>query len=122
MAKTLTPGHKDEGLIDCNIDWNENKHKSRLSSPAVRDSQPALTYFRRLAEESDMGNLYLVKLITGRKHQIRCHFSEYLRTPIIGDTLYGSKDAAESGIFLHSYTTVFTDPIIRDFIFAGAEV
>jgi 23S rRNA-/tRNA-specific pseudouridylate synthase len=31
-----------------------------------------------------------VKLLTGIKHQIRCHMSQYLQTPIVNDTLYGA--------------------------------
>jgi len=46
-----------------------------------------------------------VKIKTGRRHQIRCHFS-YLKHPIAGDKLYGSKNSIiPEGLtrqFLHS--------------------
>jgi 23S rRNA-/tRNA-specific pseudouridylate synthase len=32
-----------------------------------------------------------MKLITGRKHQLRCHLSGYLDNPIINDQRYGGK-------------------------------
>lgn len=34
-------------------------------------------------------NLLGIKLITGRKHQIRCHLSDYLNNPIMNDKKYG---------------------------------
>lgn len=36
-------------------------------------------------------SLFSLKLITGRTHQIRCHLSQQLRCPILGDGLYGEK-------------------------------
>ena len=34
-------------------------------------------------------NLLGIKLITGRKHQIRCHLTDYLNNPILNDKKYG---------------------------------
>lgn len=34
-------------------------------------------------------NMLGIKLITGRKHQIRCHLSDYLQQPILNDVKYG---------------------------------
>ncbi|MCH1429309.1 MAG: RNA pseudouridine synthase [Chlamydiales bacterium] len=36
-------------------------------------------------------SLFSLKLITGRTHQIRCHLSQQLKCPILGDGLYGEK-------------------------------
>jgi len=46
-----------------------------------------------------------VKLLTGRKHQIRCQLSEYLLNPIINDGLYHGRKDKETGeaIFLHAF-------------------
>jgi 23S rRNA-/tRNA-specific pseudouridylate synthase len=30
-----------------------------------------------------------LKLITGRKHQIRCHLTDWLQNPILNDRRYG---------------------------------
>lgn len=55
----------------------------------MKGSQTAFTYYKVLTTTSS-NSLCLVKLLTGRKHQIRCHFAQYLQTPIINDSLYGS--------------------------------
>lgn len=123
LAKTMKKAPKDEGLIDCHVDWNDNKRKSRLSSPTIPSSQTALTFYKWVGGNDEIGHYYLVKLLTGRKHQIRCHFADYLQAPIINDTLYGApksqKSELDKGIYLHSFTTVITDPQIRDKVFNG---
>ena len=50
-----------------------------------------------------------VKLITGRKHQIRTHLS-YIGNPILNDKLYGGKQSANfpvNSIALHAYNLQF---------------
>lgn len=46
-----------------------------------------------------------LKLLTGRKHQIRCHLSEYLVNPIINDSLYRGRADKQVGeaIYLHAF-------------------
>lgn len=44
-------------------------------------------------------NLLLVKLHSGRKHQIRAHMA-YIDSPLVGDSLYGSRGG--NGQFLHA--------------------
>lgn len=106
LARVEGQPHPSSGLIDCNIEWNNNKKRARLSSPTIKDSQSALTYYKVL-EANKESSLCLLKLITGRKHQLRCHLAQYLQTPIINDTLYGStKRIASAGILLHSYALV----------------
>ena len=65
-----------------------------MCSPAADGSRTTLTYYERIGGNADYSD-YLVKLITGKKHQIRCHFSQYLEAPIVGDTLYGAKPIEE---------------------------
>ena len=55
--------------------------------------------------KTDTFSLLEIDLITGRNHQIRAHF-EYLKTPIVNDTLYGAKRVSElnqNTICLQSY-------------------
>ena len=59
--------------------------------------------------------LLLVKLITGKSHQIRAHLA-YIHHPVFGDPKYGIKSETElakrCGLrsqFLHSYMTVFPE-------------
>lgn len=43
-------------------------------------------------------NLLGIKLITGRKHQIRCHLSDYLNNPIMNDKKYGGVLLANNNV------------------------
>ena len=55
----------------------------------------------------------LVKLITGRKHQIRAQFSA-LGCPIVGDVRYGaSQRFKERDIALHAFAVGFDHPVNR---------
>ena len=56
-----------------------------------------ITYFNKIS-------LILASPLTGRKHQIRKHFS-MIGHPILGDKRFGLKD--NSNFFLHSYYTEF---------------
>jgi 23S rRNA-/tRNA-specific pseudouridylate synthase len=61
-----------------------------------------------------------LNLVTGRKHQIRCHLSQYLLNPIINDELYlGRKSHSElnAGIYLHSFALNITKPEIIEGVF-----
>ena len=58
------------------------------------------------------GNLALVRLVphTGRTHQLRVHMA-YLGTPLFGDWLYGTREAAVDRPLLHAETLSFPHPI-----------
>ena len=51
---------------------------------------------------------YKVVLFTGRRHQIRCHAQHYL-APVLGDTFYGGRSHAETGIALWASAYNFRD-------------
>ena len=72
------------------------------------DGQPARTRFRTL-KRTDQAALHLVKLITGRTHQIRVHFA-YLAAPLWGDVLYGQADANIPRPALHAVSLSFIHP------------
>ncbi len=61
---------------------------------------------------SDRQTLILVRLLTGKKHQIRAQLSS-MGTPIVGDVRYGSQSRCVSGraICLHSTIISFLHPI-----------
>jgi len=56
-----------------------------------KSARDAITEFEVLKRFENY-TLLLANIKTGRRHQIRCHFS-YLRHPIAGDKLYGFKDS-----------------------------
>ena len=81
--------------------------KQRVYSAGERfpaSAKEAITKYRVLERYKDYTYLE-VEIETGRRHQIRCHFS-YLKHPIAGDKLYGFKNSVTpEGLtrqFLHS--------------------
>lgn len=67
--------------------------------------------WRFLGRGSDY-DLVAVRLLTGRKHQIRVQFAAR-GLPILGDRKYGSSVAFSAGIALHSWRLAFTHPVTR---------
>lgn len=54
-------------------------------------------------------SLLELRLLTGRKHQIRVHLSE-MGHPILGDRIYGHRKDARRGLALHAVSLSFTHP------------
>ncbi|MEI8072982.1 MAG: RluA family pseudouridine synthase [Candidatus Saccharibacteria bacterium] len=70
----------------------------------------AISEYRVIKEYKDY-SLIEIKLLTGRTHQIRVHFS-HLGNPIVGDVMYGNKNS-QKGLnrqFLHSSKLGITLP------------
>jgi 23S rRNA pseudouridine1911/1915/1917 synthase len=61
------------------------------SEPHPKSAREAITEYKVLKDFKDY-TLLEVEIKTGRRHQIRCHFS-YLQHPIAGDKLYGFKNS-----------------------------
>jgi 23S rRNA pseudouridine1911/1915/1917 synthase len=67
--------------------------KQKVYSPvnAPKSAREAITEYKVLTRYKDYTYLE-VQIKTGRRHQIRCHFS-YLKHPIAGDKLYAFKNS-----------------------------
>ena len=80
--------------------------KQRAYSPinAPKSAREAITEYKVINRYKDY-TLLEVEIKTGRRHQIRCHFS-YLKHPVAGDKLYSFKNSiVPAGLtrqFLHS--------------------
>lgn len=80
---------------------------------ASEGGKPALTYCKTLCHD---GKLSIVKVViaTGRTHQIRVHL-QHLKTPILGDPLYGNKQWNKryelDHQMLHAHILRFPHPI-----------
>lgn len=79
---------------------------ARRASRGARTPKLARTEWRRLSM-ADGTTLVEVKLKTGRKNQIRVHFSE-AGHPVIGDEKYGGERA--SRLYLHALSLRFRHP------------
>ena len=79
---------------------------ARRTSSSARTPKLARTEWRRIST-TDGTTLVEVKLKTGRKNQIRVHFSE-AGHPVIGDEKYGGERA--SRLYLHALSLRFRHP------------
>ena len=88
------------------ISQSSNPSISQSSNPSIRQPRYARTEWRRLSVKSGT-TLVEVKLKTGRKNQIRVHFSE-AGHPVVGDVKYGGKRADR--LHLHAKSLRFRHP------------
>lgn len=87
----------DEGVIDLPL-----KRENSLTIPAD-DGQNALTHYRVI--KRGLTKTYVeARLLTGRQHQIRAHFSA-INHPLVGDLKYGSPTLGP--LALNAYKVVF---------------
>ncbi len=83
---------------------------SEIVEQADKAGKRAELSYRYLGS-SDRYHLLEIKLLTGRKHQIRAQLGA-IGSPLRGDTKYGFKRANEDkGIDLHAYTLAFDHPV-----------
>ena len=93
------------GEINLPLIHSQNNRKKREIG---KNGREAITKYNTILK-TDSYSLLEIDLITGRNHQIRAHF-EYLKTPIVNDTLYGAKKVNElnqNTICLQSYNIEF---------------
>lgn len=102
---------KDEGIIDLPLTKKTEIGKVRVDP---EKGLPAFTHFRIVQPlKHDLTWLELTPK-TGRTHQLRVHCAEGLRTPILGDDLYGEKAARPLGrTFLHLHARSITLPLLH---------
>jgi 23S rRNA-/tRNA-specific pseudouridylate synthase len=123
----LTEGREvgeKRGTIANQVEWT-SKHKARITEYEGKDqnSQLAVTNYLVLKEKpiSDIlwRNFIGMKLVTGRKHQIRCHLSQALLNPIMNDDLYFGRRVSDIGpaIFLHSFALKITSKPLLEKVF-----
>jgi 23S rRNA pseudouridine1911/1915/1917 synthase len=78
----------------------------------TKDSQRADLNYRTILSSKGY-TLVLIKLGTGRKHQIRAQFSA-MGAPVTGDKKYGSKNEVKNSICLHSVFLSFSHPTLKE--------
>ncbi len=80
----------------------------------------AVTHYFPL-EWSKEYSLLLIRLETGRTHQIRVHFS-FMGTPLYGDTMYGKADEDIKRQALHCRSLTFIHPVTEERMTFEAEM
>ncbi len=102
------PGEKEATIKNY---LSENKFLRIYSSPRPGpDSKIAITHYK-VIKEKEKKSLLEVKLVTGRKHQIRVHLSG-MGHPVIGDDKYGGKfrDHSKVRLALHAFCLEMEHP------------
>ena len=103
---------KPEGTIESYL--KENKFLNVFSShKEIPGSKLALTHYRTL-ESAGKLSLLEIRLETGRKHQIRVHLAQELKTPIIGDDRYEAKTDPAGRLGLHAFYLAFEHPLSHE--------
>jgi 23S rRNA pseudouridine1911/1915/1917 synthase len=91
-----------QGMIDAPIGKSKTDFR-KYTTKNMLEAKPSLTEYK-VVEYLDDSTLVVVKLHTGRTHQIRVHFAS-LGHPLMGDTLYGNKKTKLPNLtrqFLHA--------------------
>lgn len=108
----IVEGHlqKKSGLIESYLQEDEDYVVS-----STKDSEKgklARTEYE-VVQESAAFTLVKINLLTGKKNQIRVHFSE-AGHPLVGDAKYGDKNTKYKELMLHSFSVVITHPFRKE--------
>jgi 23S rRNA pseudouridine1911/1915/1917 synthase len=93
----------NSAVIEVPIERNPKKPQTFRAGTNGKD---AITTYKTLQSNEDYSTLELSPQ-TGRTHQLRVHL-KYLDHPIVGDTLYGGKEADR--LYLHAHKLELTLP------------
>ncbi len=84
--------------------------KDRKKMAVVPGGRTALTRWQLVRQDTNSA-LVLIRLVTGRTHQIRVHFSHAGR-PVLGDPIYGHSGRDKTPrLMLHAWRLVFRHPL-----------
>ncbi len=111
----------DRESRDIKVQWNrlENflereRDTTHITSRETNRSEKGILHYYPLLQ-FERYTMVLIKLDTGKKHQIRAQFSG-IGKPIAGDKKYGSKTDTGDSILLHSVYLSFVHPTKREII------
>jgi 23S rRNA pseudouridine1911/1915/1917 synthase len=104
-----------EGVIESYLFENKNYKVYSVKDPAKgKFSKTAY----KVLKESSKYSLIEINLLTGRKHQIRVHFSEKGHS-VVGDKIYGT---AAKRLALHSSSLTILHPFTHKEMFFETEI
>lgn len=98
----------------------ENAAYQVYSTPDRTKGLLSRTAYKVLGEARNFSVLE-VRLLTGRKHQIRVHFAE-LGHPVVGDRRYGRKGDTHRQLALHAESIAFNHPVTGQRMTFKAEI
>ncbi len=113
VEKCSSPSDKDWHRLEHWLVRNEQQNKSYCYDRERPHAKKAVLDYRLLTE-GDHYDLFEVRLLTGRHHQIRCQLSSALR-PIRGDLKYGARRSNPDGsISLYARSVDFIHPVSHE--------
>jgi tRNA pseudouridine32 synthase/23S rRNA pseudouridine746 synthase/23S rRNA pseudouridine1911/1915/1917 synthase len=101
---------KKEGVITSYL--AENRAHKMYSVDGTKKGKLAKTGYKVL-RESKKYSLLEIDLLTGRKNQIRVHFSEK-GCPVAGDKMYGEKEKGIKRLTLHAASITISHPYTKE--------
>ena len=111
-----------DGLIDIDLPWSKIDAPIDLHWPdrprhhVGPAGKPSQTWWRPLAlDQANRRTLVVLQPWTGRSHQLRLHM-QWIGHPILGDTLYGPPELAQSSprLLLHAWRLSLKHPVSGD--------
>lgn len=96
---------EDSGTIEAPV-ARDPRNRKRMA--VVDSGRDAVTDFR-VGERLGDVSVLTVRLRTGRTHQIRVHLA-YISKPVVGDAVYGRRDAQPGRLALHAMQLTFRHP------------
>ena len=109
LAVLSSPPLDSEGRLTDYLFHDKQKNKAFVTDGKRKGSKEAVLDYRVLSTLPDGHTLILVRLRTGRTHQIRVQFASR-GLPLVGDGKYGSREKAPF-IGLWAYRLTFPHPI-----------
>jgi len=103
LAKVEGELEGDHGVFESYLKEDADGYRVRSVASDVQGAKLAKTEWQKQSDGS-----LLIRLHSGRKNQIRVHFSE-AGHPIVGDVKYGAKKADR--MYLHSARLAFVHPV-----------
>ncbi len=101
---------KKEGVITSYLAENHVHKMYSVDDP--KKGKLAKTGYKVL-RESEKYSLLEIDLLTGRKNQIRVHFSEK-GCPVAGDKMYGKRDKGIKRLTLHAASIIILHPYTKE--------
>lgn len=118
LAVLSAPPNETEGQMRDFLFHDKQKNKAFVTDGGRKGSKEALLDYSVLHTDSKGHTLVLVRLHTGRTHQIRVQFASR-GLPLAGDGKYGSREKAPF-IGLWAYRLSFPHPITGKYVSAEA--
>lgn len=110
----LCSGHLDEasGIVDAPILRPDEHNMRRTVDP---QGKRALTHYQALAPIGPDLTLVMLRLETGRTHQIRVHMA-HIGHPLLGDALYATPSKHIDRPALHSWRSALVQPVTGEML------